>query len=247
MAAPDRFTGIVPTRRGSGRHDDAPRFLPPPESSAEPLKSLPDFKRRLRPGVVVVFDDLDQFGQVTSRIRGVVGHKGKSEARGFRVRSDDGLDFASYPTRRSDCELDGPTITYRPRGRPEWRLTFLDESDAALVAKRVQLPPASEANIEHITARLGALMGRPGDGPRWLRWPDSVGLICGWTTEPEENGQHLSFAAVPVNAPGALPSSEATDYELVEESVACGELAEAKGRARRMWEQHQAGKRRPWL
>lgn len=259
-SAADRFAAVVPRRAGSGAHDNEPRYMEPPASDAAPIRSLSDFERRLRQGVLVVFDSLDHLGRVRERRRGVVS---QTRSRGwphFLVRptdstvpmptneseAADGDWGAHYPQRSGDCALSGPAITYKPGGHARWRITIIDESNAGPAVERKHQPRhprPSEATFENLRQHLEYLTERLDPRFRWFTNPRGP-MFC-WTTETDSDGRYLSFAAKQEGSGSRNGMSSL--YELAEDSVSRHQLRrDAKARALRMLKLYQAGNPRPW-
>lgn len=243
----DRFAAVVSPRAGSGRHDTAPRYMEPPRSSASALTSFADYRRRMRSGVVVVMDRFDDVGQVVERTEGATWRQpGTSLWIGEPTHGDENqATWVPLPQRASDCELSGPTLTYQPDGRPRWRVTIIDESDAEPAVERKPKQKhrrPDDHTFAHLRERLENLMGIR--DPRYYWWTDNGGPLFCWTTKPGTDGRHVAFAAEQVG-PGSH-SGMSSSYRLTEDSVVRTSHRRAKAQASRWLDEYKAGSRRPW-
>jgi hypothetical protein len=201
------------------------------------------------PGVRGVYDRLNSLGQVIERLEGTVIDIPGSRWRAFYLETDNPDGPARHavrlPERRSDCTLDGPTLTNS--SWTHWRFTILDES-AAEPSKarkpRKRFPPLDWPAINAAVSPELVKEGAKPPNPSWRFYGERGEPMFCWTTERGPR-DFLSFVLVPTG-PGAR-SGQATRYRVDPASVSRAKVRnDATARAQWLHEQWQRKGGTPW-
>lgn len=228
----------------AGRQNGELGFLPPPPSDALPIASLADFKRRMRPGVLVTYDALELDGAVRTRYENVQVRAEHQIPGCFMLKLPDREPLIGFhwPARRSDCQLDGPSLKDWGLGRYGWRITLIDESNAAPppppAPKKPRFPGPSDRSLNDVWDQLTE--HRRDVNYRYFNSPG--GPITGWTTQPDASWRYLSFIARQVGS--GSRTGQSSQYELDRGSVSSHALRkDAKARADKLVTLAKAGQR----
>lgn len=228
----------------AGRQTGELGLLPPPHSEAAPIASLADFKRRMRPGVVVTYDTLELDGAVGKRHENVrvSGEHPIAGCFELELPGQESRVGCYWPARRTDCQLEGPSLKHWRAGTYGWRVTVIDESAAAPplppAPKKPRFPGPSSASLNGIWDQLTDYRR----DVNYCYFDCPGGPITGWTTQPDDDGRYRSFIARQHGA--GSRSGMSSNYELDPESVSRHSLRkDAKARADKLIEQAKSGQR----